>query len=449
MKKIINRKTNISRLIAVVFVCIIAAGTVLLLLPVSSRNGVSCGFRNAVFTATSATCVTGLVLKDTWVQWSGFGQAVILLLIEIGGLGFMSIASSVFFIFKRKISMGQRTAIAVSVGSDDINDAVLVQKKMLVISAAVQLTGTFVLFLRFAGEYGAARALKLGVFHSVSAFCNAGFDIFGFMTPGGSVSLYGTDTVVVLTLSFLIVTGGIGYLVLDELFFSSPKKKKSVYTKLVLITTAVLLIGGWLLICLTEWNNPATLGSMTFADKLKAGFFQSVTTRTAGFAGISQGALTDAGKAVSMFLMLIGGSSGSTAGGLKTVTFVVLLLFLVSRLRGKNRVQVFYRNIPTSYVLNALTLFGTMISLSFFGAVFITATSPVGFTDALYETVSALATVGLTAGATPILSVAAQYMIVLFMYFGRVGILTLALGFMQNKQTQDNYKYADTALLIG
>ncbi len=441
--------TNISRLIAMVFIGIIAVGTLLLSLPLSSRNGNSSGFRTALFTATSSTCVTGLILKDTYVQWSGFGQAVILCLIEIGGLGFMSVASSVIFIFKKKISMGQRAAIAVSFGSDDMNEAVNIQKKMLVFSIGVQITGALVLFLRFLRDFDAVRSLKLGVFHAVSAFCNAGFDIFGFVSPGGSLSLYGTDTVVVLTLSLLIIIGGIGYLVWDEIFFTSFKKRKSVYTKLVLITTAALVILGTVLICFAEWNNTETLGGMNFADKIKSGYFQSVTSRTAGFAGIDQGAMTDAGKAFTMFLMLIGGSSGSTAGGLKTVTFIVLVLFVISRLRGKNRVHIFYRNISSTYVLNALTLFITMVTLSFFGACFITATSPVEFTNALFESVSALATVGLTAGTTPLLSVSAQYLMILFMYFGRVGILTLALGFIQNKKPNDGYKYADTDLLIG
>lgn len=444
-----KHQTNVSRLIALVFVCIISVGTLLLSLPIASRNHLPCGFRTALFTSASSTCVTGLVLADTWVQWSGFGQIVILSLIEIGGLGFMSVASSVIFVLRRKISMGQRVAIATSFGSDYLDEAVRVQKKALVLSAVIQISGALILFLRFLKDYTVLRALKLGIFHAVSAFCNAGFDIFGFVTPGGSIGLYGTDTVVVITLSFLIIIGGIGFLVWDDIFFKPSGKRMSVYTKLVLISSAVLIVFGALLICLTEYNNPYTLGEMPFADKLKAGFFQSVTSRTAGFAGINQGAMTDAGKAVTAFLMLIGGSSGSTAGGLKTVTFAVLLLFLISKLRGKERITVFYRNIPYSYVFNAFVLFGTMVFLSFFGAVFITATSPVGFIDSLFESVSALATVGLTAGATPLLSIPAQYLMILFMYFGRVGILTIALSFIGNSGSSDSHKYADTVLLIG
>ena len=444
-----RRPLNISQIIPLVFLIIIIVGTLLLSMPFSSRSGDSCGVRTALFTATSSTCVTGLVLADTWTQWSGFGQAVILCLIEIGGLGFMSVASLVILFLKKKISMNERVAIAFSVGSDDMNDAVRIQKKVLLYSFSAEGLGALILTLRFLPEYGFPRALRLGVFHSVSAFCNAGFDIFGFASPGSSMSLYHTDTVVVLTLSFLIIFGGIGFLVWDETFHIRSPKKWSVYTKLVILTTAFLLVLGAVLIYVTEWNNPATLGELSVPDKLKAGFFQSVTARTAGFAGVDQGALTDAGKAVTVFLMFIGGSSGSTAGGLKTVTFIVLLLFVISRLKGKDSIHVFYRKIPEKQVLNALTVFGVMIFLTFFGGVFICATSPVGFTDALFESVSAMATVGLTAGATPLLSIPAQLLIILYMYFGRVGILTLSLGFLHSKKSKDQFKYADTGLLIG
>lgn len=444
-----RRPLNVSQAIALIFFAVIIAGTVLLMMPFSSRSGESRGFLTALFTATSATCVTGLVAGDTWTLWSGFGQAVILCMIEIGGLGFMSIASSVIFVFRKKLSMNELSAVASSVGSDDMSEVIRVQRKTLLFSLSAEALGAVILTLRFLGEYGFPRAVSLGVFHSVSAFCNAGFDIFGFRDPGGSMALYHTDTVVVLTLSFLIVFGGIGYLVWDEVFSKRSPKKWSVYTKLVLITTGALLVSGTILIYIAEQGNSMTLLPLSFADKLKAGFFQSVTTRTAGFAGMDQGMLTDAGKAVSMFLMLIGGGSCSTAGGLKTVTFIVLALFLLSRLRGKEHIHVFNRNIPDRYVLNALTVFSSVVFLSFFGGAFISLTSPVSFTDALFESISAIATVGLTAGATPHLSVASKILIIIYMYFGRVGILTISLGFLQGARSRDNFKYADTGLLIG
>ncbi len=449
-KKSSGRKPmNLYLVIVFAFLGIILFGTLLLCLPVSSRSGNSCGFITALFTATSSTCVTGLVLADTWSQWSGFGQVVLLCLIETGGLGFMSIASITFFAFKKRISMNERAVIAMAVGADDQSEAVRIQKKMLAFSLSAEGLGALALTLRFSEEYGILKALRLGIFHSVSAFCNAGFDILGFKSAGASVQIYGTDTAVVFILSFLIVFGGLGFIVWDEIFHIKSPKKWSVYTKLVIITTSVLLISGTFFICVTEWNNPLTLGEMTVFEKIKAGFFQSVTVRTAGFAGIDQECMTDAGKAVSMFLMLIGGSSGSTAGGLKTVTFVVILLFLMSHFKGHENTNIFHRCIPQRYALNALTIFGIMVFLSFFGAFFICVTSPVSFTNALYEAISALATVGLTAGATPLLSLPAKLLIIIYMYFGRVGILTISLGFFQSKNSKEHFRYANTDLMIG
>jgi trk system potassium uptake protein TrkH len=222
-----------------------------------------------------------------------------------------------------------------------------------------------------------------------------------------------------------------------------------VYTKLVLLSSVVLLIGGAGLICLLEWNNPATLGTMSVGDKLLNGLFQSITLRTAGFAAVDQAGLTEAGKGVSMVLMLIGGSSGSTAGGAKTVTVVTLILFLWARARGRETVCVSRRTIPQKQVLDAMTIVMLMLGLAVFGGVFISATSPVGFTDALYEAVSALATVGLTAGVTGSLSVAAKLLIIVYMYFGRVGILTISLGFLMGNRAEERFTYAQTNLLIG
>jgi trk system potassium uptake protein TrkH len=218
---------------------------------------------------------------------------------------------------------------------------------------------------------------------------------------------------------------------------------------LVLLTTLSLILAGWVLICILEWNNPATLGPMSLGDKLLNGLFQSITLRTAGFAAVDQAALTDGGKAASMVLMLIGGSSGSTAGGLKTVTFIVLVLFLATRARGRSTVSIFKRTIPQGQVLDAMTIACIMIILAMFGGIFISATSPIGFTDALYEAVSALATVGLTAGATGTLSIPAQFLIIIYMYFGRVGVLTISLGFLMGDRAEERFRYAETNLLIG
>ena len=443
------KSMSAAKVIAVVFALIILLGTCLLTLPAASRDGVSCGFRPALFTATSATCVTGLVLYDTWSQWSGFGQVVRLCLIQTGGLGFMSAATLRVFVLRRRIGLKQRLVMAQALSLNEIDGVVRLQRTVLIGSFSIEGIGALILTLRFWPEYGFSRALRWGVFHSVSAFCNAGFDIFGVLEPGGSLIPFQSDPVVLLTLGALVVVGGLGFLVWEEIAEKRRFRRFSVYTRLVLVTTLVLLLLGWGLTCLLEWNNPGTLGGMGLGDKLLNGLFQSITLRTAGFAAIDQAQLTQAGKAASMMFMLIGGSSGSTAGGLKTVTFMVLVLFIAARARGKSSVCVFRRTIPQSQVLDAMTIAFIMIFLAMVGGVFISATSPVSFTDALYEAVSALGTVGLTAGATGSLSVPAQILIILYMYFGRVGVLTISLGFLTGDRAEERFRYAETSLLIG
>ena len=446
-----KRRINLSatQIIAIAFAAIILLGTVLLTLPVASRNGQSCGFRPALFTATSATCVTGLVMYDTWTQWSGFGQTVIISLIEIGGLGFMSAASLFVFIFRKKVGLKQRMVMAQALSLNEMESVVKLQKWVIFGSLSVQLIGAVILMLRFLPDYGFKQAAVWGIFHSISAFCNAGFDIFGSVSNGDSLVIFNNDPVVLITLMALVIISGLGFFVWEEIVRVHNFKKFSIYTKLVLLTTGVLLLTGAALILLLEWQNPDTLGTMPWGQKVLNAFFQSVTLRTAGFASFDQGGLTDAGKAVSVVLMLIGGSSGSTAGGLKTVTFVVMLLFMWTRARGKNAVTVFRRTIPSDKVLDAMTIASLMIGLAVFGAIFISATSPIGFADGLYEAVSALATVGLTTGVTTSLSIPAQFLIILFMYFGRVGILTISLGFMMGDKAEDRFQYAHTNLLIG
>ena len=438
-----------TKIIAVVFAAIILTGTLLLTLPAASRSGASCGFRPALFTATSATCVTGLVLYDTWTQWSGFGQAVILSLIEIGGLGFMSAATLVVFVLRKRIGLKQRMVMAQALSLNDMEGVVRIQKTVLIGSLSIEAIGTLILTARFWPEYGFVTALKWGVFHSVSAFCNAGFDILGSLGPGQSMTPFQSDPVVLLTLCVLIVVGGLGFLVWQEIWEKRRFRKFGVYTRLVLVATLALILTGWAVICLLEWNNPGTLGPMSWWEKLLNGLFQSVTLRTAGFAAIDQGKLTGAGKGVSMVLMLIGGSSGSTAGGLKTVTFLVLVLFAWARARGRSSVCVYSRTVPQRQVLDAMTLAMLMIALAVFGGVFISATSPIGYTDALYEAISALGTVGLSAGATGSLSIPAQFLIIIYMYFGRVGVLTISLGFLMGDRAQERFHYAETSLLIG
>ena len=451
-QRILKRKPkqmNATQVIAIVFALLILLGAGLLTLPIASRSGVSCGFLPALFTATSATCVTGLTMFDTYTQWTGFGQTVIICLIQIGGLGFMSIATMVVFLLRRKVGLKQRLVMAQALSLNDMAGVVHLQKWVVFGSFFVEAVGAMILTVRFLPEYGFSIALKWGVFHSISAFCNAGFDIFGAITPGASLMEFNSDPVVLLTLSALVIISGLGFLVWQEVVTVRRFKKMSVYTRLVLVTSAVLLTLGTVCFAVLEWNNPATIGTMSVGDKLLNSFFQSVTLRTAGFAAVDQAVLTDAGKGVSIALMLVGGSSGSTAGGVKTVTMMVLLLFIWARARGKSSVCVFRRTIAPSHVMNAMTIVAIVIGLAMCGSVIICATSPVGFTDALYESVSALATVGLTAGVTGQLSVVARIMIIMFMYFGRVGVMTISLGFLMGNKAEDRFQYAQTNLLIG
>lgn len=443
------RGLNATQIIAIAFAVIILLGTLLLMLPWASRSGVSCGFHPALFTATSATCVTGLVLYDTWSQWSGFGQIVIISLIQIGGLGFMSVASLVVFLLRRKVGLKQRMVMAQALSLNDMDGVVRLQKWVIFGSLSVEAVAALILTLRFLPEYGFATALKWGVFHSISAFCNAGFDIFGCITPGASLMEFNSDPVVLLTLGALVIIGGLGFLVWEEVARIHKFKKLSVYTRLVLVTTLALLLTGTVCFAVLEWNNPATIGNMSVGDKLLNSFFQSVTVRTAGFAAVDQAGLTEAGKGLSIALMLVGGSSGSTAGGVKTVTMMVLLLFIWARARGKSSVCVFKRTIASGHVMNAMTIVSLLIGLAVFGSIFICATSPVSFTDALYESVSALATVGLTASVTTKLSLAAQLLMIVFMYFGRVGVLTISLGFLMGSEAEERFRYAQTDVLIG
>lgn len=437
-----------TKLIVLSFVMIILLGALLLTLPVASRSGVSCGFLPALFTATSATCVTGLVLFDTFVQWSGFGQIVILLLIQIGGLGFMSATSIFFFLLRKKVGMKQRMVMAQSIGMNDIEGVVRLERKVLLTTFSLEGIGALILFLRFFPKYGLWNGLKWGVFHAISAFCNAGFDIFGVISPGSSVMVFATDPVVMLTLSALIILGGLGFFVIAETMEKRKFRDFSIYTKLVLILTGALLLSGWALFCVLEWNNPATLGTMTTPQKLLAGFFQSATLRTAGFAGIDQGAMTEASRALAIVYMLIGGSSGSTAGGLKTVTAGVMVLYLRARLRGKNRVHIFGRMIPDEQVTDAATLTAAMIGLCFLGGIVLSA-SGIPFLNGLFEAASALGTVGLSAGVTASMNTLCKLLIILYMFFGRVGIMTISFAFLSGNQSEERIQYAKTKLMIG
>ena len=414
-----------TQMVALMFAAIILLGALLLTLPAASRDGVSCGLRPALFTATSATCVTGLVLYDTWSQWSGFGQIVILCLIQIGGLGFMSVATLLIFLLRRKIGLQQRLMIAQSLSVNDIKGVVRLQKLVLTGSFSVEAVGAIILTLRFWPEYGFTRALRWGIFHSVSAFCNAGFDIFGAIAPGQSLIEFNADPVVLLTLSALIIIGGLGFLVWENIARKRSLRKFSVYTKLVLLITAALLAVGWAGTCLLEWNNPETLGGMTVGEKLLNGFFQSATLRTAGFAAIDQAKLTESGKAFSSVLMFIGGSPGSTAGGIKTTTAAVLVANAFAVFRRQKSPEMFGRRMEEKAVHDAAAIFTLYLVLSLTGAFVISTVETLPLSECLFETTSAIATVGLSLGLTPHLGIVSQGILIFLMFIGRVGGLTM------------------------
>ncbi len=443
------RKMNPPQIIVLMFLAVILTGASILTLPASSAAGTPTDFLTCLFTATSATCVTGLSVVETGLHWSIFGQWMILLMIQIGGLGFMSIACVFYIVLRRRIGLKKRMILAQALSLDSMNGVVRMVRNVVLGTLAVELCGAALLTACFLRRFPFWKALRFGIFHAVSAYCNAGFDILADVDAGGSLSFYAADPAVNLIIIALITIGGLGFLVWGELRRTRRFSRLSVYTRLVLILSAVLTFGGAALLAVLEWNNPWTLGGMPVWQKLLASVFQSVPPRTAGFFTVSQAGLTEAGKAVSDMLMFVGGSSGSTAGGLKTVTLGVVVLAAVGTARGRSRASVFRHTIPQEKVSQAMTLFMLMLTLAFVGAALICACSGCSLSTALYETVSALATVGLTAGLTATLTTLPKLLLIVFMFFGRVGIMTISIGFLTASRAEDRFEYAPARMLIG
>ena len=436
--------------LAVGFALTILVGALVLMLPVSAADGQITPFLDALFTAASASCVTGLVTVSTAVHWSVFGKCVILLLIQIGGLGFMSVAAIASFVLRRTITLHERMVMSAGLNLSDGGGIVRLTRRVLFGTFIIEGTGAVLLSCRFVPHYGFPKGITMGVFHAVSAFCNAGFDLMGTPDdPFQSLIGWAEDPLVNITVMALIVLGGLGFFVWSDVWDKHSFCRLRLHTKIVLTATAGLLLFGFGWTLLFEWSNPATLGAFDTPHKLLAAAFESVTLRTAGFNTIDLGALTGPSQAVSCLLMFIGGSPGSTAGGIKTVTFLVLVLTIWARARGKSTVCAFKRTIPDEQTQNAMIIAFIVLALAVFGGIFISATSPMGFTDAVYEAVSALATVGLSAGGTASLSIPAQILIIIYMYFGRVGVLTISLGFLAGNRAEERFRYAETNLLIG
>lgn len=451
MRKLLSRFSTVSptRTVALGFLAIILIGAVLLSLPVSTKTEGSCGFVNALFTATSATCVTGLVVGDTWQYWTNFGQVVILVMIQIGGLGFMTLATVFSFLLHRKIGLHERLIIVQSLNLNDINGVVRLVRHVLIGTAAFEGAGAVVLTCRFVPRFGFAEGLWRGVFHSISAFCNAGFDIMGKAAPNSSLALYAEDAVVNIVLMVLIVVGGLGFFVWEDIARARSWKRLRVHSRIVIVTSAVLIVGGAAAFALMEWTNPATIGDMPTGSKLLCSAFQSVTTRTAGFAAIDQAGLTGGSKLMTMLLMFIGGSPGSTAGGVKTVTVAVLLMSAMRTLRGREDVNIFGRRISQRQVRDCLAVIIIVILLYVIGTTLIMGFEDIEPMDAIFEVSSAMGTVGLTLGVTPSLGVPALVVLIALMYLGRVGIMTMGIATMMNRGRTAKIRYPEERIMIG
>jgi len=445
-----SRRLNATRLVALSFGVIILVGALLLTLPFATKSGESVGFFTALFTATSATCVTGLILVDTALNWSLFGQVVILVMIQLGGLGFMTVITLISLASRRRISLSERLLMVSTLNLNDLDGVVRVVKRALMGTAFFEGVGALLLATRMIPKFGLVKGIWHALFHSISAFCNAGFDLQGVDT-GAFSSLTGfvDDPVTLVTTALLVIVGGLGFFVWEDIAEARSWKKLTLYSRLVLTITGFLLLAGTVFFLAVENGNPATLGPMSWGEKLLNAFFQSATLRTAGFNAIDQGALTDDGMVMSCILMLIGGSSGSTAGGMKTVTVWTLFMVLLTGLRGREEIHFRGRTLPARRAMNAVNLFLVVLVLHMAGSMFIAMADQVPYLEAAYETASALGTVGLTTGLTPGLSRLSHALLIAMMYTGRVGVLSISLGFLtRNKDTLD-IKYPKFDIMIG
>ncbi len=427
------------------FAGLIALGTALLVLPISSRVGQFTPPVNALFTATSATCVTGLAVVDTGTYWSGFGQGVILVLIQVGGFGFMTITTLFLMALGRRFRLREILLVGESLGLEEFGGLFGLVKRIALFTLVVEGTGAVVLCVRFWSGNPAGTAVWRGLFQAVSAFNNAGLDLFGNFR---SLQDYQTDVVLLLVTAALIFLGGIGYAVVKNVFTARRSSRLSLNSKLVLSTTALLLALGTVAILLTEMANPATLGPLTLPYKLLDAFFQSVTPRTAGFSVIDLARMADYTLFFTIFLMFIGGASGSTAGGVKVNTMAMLFATLGSTLRGREHAGAFGREFITQQIYRALVV--VMLSLGLVTVVtwVLTMTENAGFINLLFETVSAFGTVGLSTGITPGLTVAGRLIISATMFAGRVGPTVLAVVLVERRQPAA-YRYPQESVSIG
>ena len=437
-----------TRVVVLGFAFVILMGALLLTLRIASATGVSVGFFDALFTSTSCVCVTGLVVVDTGTAFSTFGHVVIILLIQIGGLGFMSVAMLYFMVLGKRVTLGTRLVIQESLNEDRIGGLVRMMRWVIFSALSIELVGAVILSTRFIPIYGWGKGLWYGVFHSISAFCNAGFDLIGGYR---NLMPFQYDPVVNITVCLLIIIGGLGFGVLQDIKQNRSFRKLRLHSKLVLTFTAVLLLAGTLITLLVEWQNPDTLGPMNFFQKLQAAFFQSVTLRTAGFNTIDQAALMPATKMISVILMFIGASPASTGGGVKTSTMAVLCLNVRMVARGRSEISAYRRTIAREIVQRALAIVMIGLAVLLIDIMALTILEPqANFLDLAFECASALGTVGVSSVGTYTLEPLSRALLILAMYIGRVGPLTLtmALGHKQ-AQTKDAFRYPEERVLVG
>lgn len=448
-KPFLKRSIQPEQTLAAGFLLLILIGAALLSLPVATVSGESIGLGASLFTSTSAVCVTGLIVVDTGTTFSLFGQLVLLVLIQLGGLGFMIFATLAMIALGRHITLRDRMLIRESLNTTTLSGLLKLTRWYGLLALAIELLGAVLLATRFIPAFGWGKGVYFSLWHAVSAFCNAGFDLFG-----GFASLTGwqSDPVVLLTVSALIILGGLGFSVISETLHGRSWQGLSLHARLVLVMTGLLLVIGTVFFLLVERTNAATLGPMKPGEQLLNAFFQSVTMRTAGFNSIDLAAMTDASKLMSILLMFIGASPASTGGGVKTTTAAVLLLIVLSVIRGDDDVNVMGRRLPTALMRRALAILFMSMGLML-GCTMVLTLAEGGnapLVDLLFESASAVATVGVSSVGTPSLSLPSKVVLIPMMFFGRVGPLTLAIALARRKDRRRNHvHYPEESITIG
>ncbi|WP_066307461.1 TrkH family potassium uptake protein [Bacillus sp. FJAT-29814] len=439
-------KLDPPKILVLGFATLILIGAIMLTMPISTVDGQGLSFLNAMFTATSATCVTGLVVVDTGTTFTMFGQWVILSLIQIGGLGFMTIATLFALLFGKKISLKERILLQESLNNLSMDGIVRLAKRILIFTAVIEILGAMLLAIRFSFDMPLKKAIYYGIFHSISNFNNAGFDLMGEFR---SLTGYVDDPTVSLTVCALITLGGIGFIVMNELFEYRKTKRLSLHTKVVLVSSSILVVGGTFLILLLEFSNDKTLQPLSFTGKILASLFQSITPRTAGANTLNIPDLTQSTLLLIIFLMFIGASPGSTGSGIKTTTFTTLIGAVWSQIRGKEDVILFRQRIAYETIYKALTVTVSALFLVLTVTMFLTITEPgKDFLMILFEATSAFGTVGLSMGLTPELSPIGRCIIIFTMFAGRVGPLTIAFAVTMRRKP-DAFRYPKGKIMIG